>query len=106
MDHNLIHTSHRNFRNMWQRYRIYRDRVELPFFFGLITIKIPATDIVSIDIFPPFVFRTALWALKLDFADFYHHVGIKRRSGFFKCIRFTPDDPQVFIAKVRELISG
>jgi hypothetical protein len=47
--------------------------------------------------------RTTFWALKLDLADLYEHVEIKRINGFFKQLRFTPENPKEFIAKAREI---
>jgi len=41
--------------------------------------------------------RAAL-ALKLDLADLAPHVALHRRSGAFKYLRFTPDDPVGFVA--------
>ncbi len=47
---------------------------------------------------------TALWVLKIDLADFYMHVGIEKKNGCFKKIRFTPTDPEEFTARVKEII--
>jgi hypothetical protein len=41
-------------------------------------------------------------ALKLDLADLKKHVGIQRKNGWFKFIRFTPQNPEEFISKVKE----
>jgi hypothetical protein len=98
-----IYSSKRKFRSMWQKYRIYQDRVELSYIFGLVKIRIPLHEIVSIEIFPAFVFRISWWALKLDFADLFRHVGIRRKSGLLKKIRFTPDDPEQFVTIVKEM---
>jgi hypothetical protein len=85
-------------------YRIYSDRIELkckfPFFGKTLVIK--KYDLVSIDVFRPPVLRTTFRALKLDLADLREHVGIKRKNGFFKQLRFTPEDPKEFVARVRE----
>jgi hypothetical protein len=59
-------------------------------------------DLISIDLFKPPVIRTTFWALKLDLADLNEHVGIKRKKGFFKQLRFTPEDPKEFVTTVRE----
>ena len=55
------------------------------------------------DIFKPPVIRTAFWALKLDLADVFEHVGIRRKNGFFTRLRFTPANPEEFVATVRTL---
>lgn len=85
-------------------YRIYSDRIELkcrcPFFGKTLIIK--KDELVSIDVFRPPVLRTTFRALKLDLADLWEHVGIKRKNGFFKQLRFTPENPEEFVAKVRK----
>ena len=62
-------------------------------------------DLVSIDIFKPPVIRTTFWALKLDLADLKEHVGIQRKNGFFKQLRFTPENPEEFVSKNREILN-
>jgi hypothetical protein len=92
-------------RSIGNEYCIYADRIELkcrfPFFPKTLVIK--KDDLISIDIFKPPVIRTTFWALKLDLADLNEHVGIKRINGFFKQLRFTPENPKEFVAKVKEL---
>jgi hypothetical protein len=44
-------------------------------------------------------------ALQIDLADFYKHVGIKRTHGFFKKLRFTPENPKQFIVKAKEILN-
>jgi hypothetical protein len=92
-------------KSIGNEYCIYTDRIELrcrfPFFSKTLVIK--KDDLISIEIFKPPVIRTTFWALKLDLADFNEHVGIKRINGFFKQLRFTPENPKEFVAKVREL---
>lgn len=98
-----LYVSARSFRNLWQEYRIYTDRIELKSFFGRKII--PAGDIIDIEVRPRMVigdlfrgktFKESL-ALKLDLADLYRHVAIHRRSGWLKYIRITPDDPETFV---------
>jgi hypothetical protein len=86
-------------------YYIYADRIELKCRFPFITktLVIKRGDLISIDIFKLPVIRTTFWALTLDRADFNEHVGIQRRNGIFKQLRFTPENPKEFVAKVREL---
>jgi hypothetical protein len=92
-------------KSIGNKYSIYNDRIELrcrfPFFSKTLVIK--KDDLVSIDVFKPPVIRTTWWALKLDLADLNEHVGIKRKNGFFKQLRFTPENPKEFVAKVKEL---
>jgi hypothetical protein len=92
-------------KSIGNEYCIYTDRIELrcrfPFFSKTLVIK--KDDLISIELFKPPVIRTTFWALKLDLADFNEHVGIKRINGFFKQLRFTPENPKEFIAKAREI---
>ena len=86
-------------------YYIYADRIELRCRFPFITktLVIKRDDLISIDIFKPPVIKTTFWSLTLDQADFNEHIGIQRRNGFFKQLRFTPGNPKEFVAKVKEL---
>lgn len=97
-----LYVSKANVKSFWNEYRIYNDRIELHFWHFAQTFVIPFNELISIDIYKPPVIRTTFWALKLDWADFNEHVGIERRSGKMKKIRFTPNDPKEFIAKVKE----
>ncbi|RPI70556.1 MAG: hypothetical protein EHM45_24725 [Desulfobacteraceae bacterium] len=93
-------------KSMGNAYCIYSDRIELkcrfPFFSKTFVIK--KSDLISIDIYKPPVIRTTFWALKLDMADFNEHVGIRRKIGFYKQLRFTPENPEEFVAKAREFL--
>lgn len=95
-------------KSLGNAYSLYADRIELrcrfPFFAQ--TLVIPKEDLVSIDVFQPPVIRTTFWALKLDMADFNEHVGIERRSGFFRQLRFTPENPREFVARVKAWFAG
>lgn len=88
-------------------YAIYSDRIELKCRFPFIskTLVVKKEDLISIDIFKPPVLRTTFRALKLDLADLKEHVGIKRKNGFFKQLRFTPGNPKEFVSKAREIFS-
>lgn len=105
-----LYVSGRLFRNLWQQYRIYDDRIELRFFLGRKVIR--AENIISAEVRPPIVvgdlFRRKGWAqsfaLKLDLADFFHHVAIHRQSGWLKHVRFTPDDPETFVSICKSIM--
>jgi hypothetical protein len=100
-----LYTSTSTKKSMGNAYSIYADRIELKCRFPFITktLIIKKDDIISIDTFKPPVFRTSMRALKLDLADLNEHVGINRKNGFFKQLRFTPENPKEFVAKVKEL---
>jgi hypothetical protein len=106
-----LYVSARSFRSLWQEYRIYTDRIELKSFVGRKVIL--AGDILGIEVRPRMVigdlfrgrgFKECL-ALKLDLADLYGHVAIHRRSGWFKYIRVTPDDPDTFVRICKSIMT-
>jgi len=106
-----LYVSAGSFRSLWQEYRIYTDRIELKSCFGRRVIR--AGDILEIEVRPCMViadvfrgrgFKESL-ALKLDLADLYPHVAIHRRSGWFKHIRITPDDPDTFVRIGKSIIT-
>jgi len=84
---------------------VFPDRIELQCKVALHTLVIPVDDIVDIQIRPPLVFADLFrgkrfayaFPLKIDWADICRHVAIKRKAGFMKHIRFTPDDPDKFV---------
>ncbi len=100
-------------KSLYQEYRIYADRVELDSKLALGKIVIFSRDLLELDIRPPLVladlFRGGSLAqafpLKIDSADGHRHVALKRRSGFIKHIRFTPDDPDKFVEICRGLMN-
>ncbi len=100
-----LYTSAPTKKSIGNAYHIYADRVELICRFPFVTKKlvIQKDDLITIDTFRPPVLRTTWRALKLDLADLKEHVGIVRRKGFFKQLRFTPENPKAFVSKTREL---
>jgi hypothetical protein len=107
-----IYVSPRSSKSLWQEYRVYPDRIELQCKVALHTLVIPADEILDIQIRPPLVFADLFrgkgfvyaFPLKIDFADTCRHVAIKRRSGFIKHIRFTPDDPDKFVEACKTIM--
>lgn len=103
-----IYVSERSAKNLWQDYRVFPDRVELRCWAIFSRFVIPAEDILSVEIRLPFrigylfegkvKLRWSWWVLKLDWSDFCEHLEIHRKSGLFKYIRFTPDNPAKFVA--------
>ena len=100
----LLYETQPSFRSLWQKYRIWRDYIELCCFFRRFLIW--ADEVEEVKVFPPPVIRTTFWALKLDLADLYRHVGIRRKTGLFKNLRFTPDDPEKFCAVARAMLEA
>ena len=104
-----LYVSRRCARNLWQEYRVYPDRIELQLrLWG--RRRYPLGDIERVVVRPPVVIgdvfrgayplRVAARTLKLDLADLFRHVALERRSGTFRQIRITPDDPDAFVAAV------
>lgn len=92
---------------MGNKYSIYSDRIELKCRFPFVTktLVIKKDDLISIDTYKPPAIRTTFRALKLDLADLGEHVGLKRKNGFFKQLRFTPENPKEFVSKVKEIFN-
>lgn len=101
----LLYISKRSLRNLWQEYRIYKDRLELQSWLLFRTLVIPSADILHIEVRPRFVMfdlmrgKSLVYALamKIDFSDFHTHVAIHRKSGLMKHIRITPNNPAEFM---------
>lgn len=98
-------------------YRIYSDRVELPFKLFFMTFRIPFEEIAIIDVvsytnmskserkkFPPLAF---FWVLNFDRAPFRKHVLLVRKNCSWKhrYYHFTPQDPQGFVVACRMQMS-
>ena len=108
-----IYVSEKSVKNFWQDYQVYPDRVELRCWMVLSTFIIPAEDLLDVDVRPPFSVRDILntkiqrwWALKLDWADLCEHVEIHRKSGLFRYLRFTPDNPERFVAACKAITAA
>lgn len=101
-----LYTSRPTKTSIGNAYSIYADRIELRCRFPFLTktLVVKKDDLISIDIFKPPVIRTTFRALKLDLADIKEHVGIKRKNGFFRRLRFTPKNPKEFVTKAREIL--
>lgn len=103
-----IYESRRTWQNMFQRYMLFRDRIELRTLFGFY--KIPLQNIVSIDKRPatlksPLSEPRSITGIKLDFSDLQPHISLTRSTGVIKTIRFTPDDLDGFLSAVRAMRS-
>ena len=107
-----IYISPRSSKSLWQEYRVYPDRIELQCKVALHTFVIPADEILDIQARPPLVFADLFrgkgfvyaFPLKIDWADMCRHVGVRRKSGFMKHIRFTPGDPDKFVEACKSIM--
>jgi hypothetical protein len=84
---------------LWQRYSIYPDRLELQSWILFHTIVVPAREIQAIEVRPSIFggWKGLVWGIKIDNSDLCTHVLLTRRSGLFKRIAFTPDNPEQFV---------
>lgn len=107
-----IYVSEKSAKNFWQDYRVFPDRIELRCWMSLSTFVIPAGDILKVMVRPAFSFhdifggkvKLRFWVLKLDWSDLFQHVEVHRRSGLFKYLRLTPDNPEKFLAACKSII--
>lgn len=95
-DDRPVYVSRGLWRNLFQRYAVHTDHVELPCRVLLHTFRVPLADIVEVGVSPPSVFFH-FWGMNLDFATFSRHVYVVRKRGLFRTIKFTPDDPDAFL---------
>jgi hypothetical protein len=105
----LLYVSKRMPRNLWQEYRVFSDRIEIQCRLLLSTFVIPFDDIAEVSLSRALaieIFRAQAWKggppCKLDFVAFYTHIVVRRISGLFRNIRFTPDDPELFLSACRQ----
>ena len=98
--------------NLRQRYLIYSDRVELHLRLGRKMI-IPMDEILVVDrrdkalIFDlagghPHFSRPR--ALQLDLSDLKPHVALVKTTGVWQQLRFSPHDPEAFVAACRTFL--
>jgi len=102
MNNTPIYSSKRTGKGLWQAYRIYRDRLELQSWFLLHTLVVPTNEIQAIEVRPPGI----IWGVKLDNCNFCRHVLLTKKSGRFKRIGFSPDDPEKFTALCQSILPG
>lgn len=111
MNETPIYISQPSFKNLWNEYRVYPDRLELKVHIYLRTFVIPLSKVVDISVSGPLAlqllkrdtYRGGL-PLKLDLTDFYNNVALRRSFGLMRQLRFTPDDPEAFVAACRQAL--
>jgi len=102
MNDTPIYISKRTGRGLWQEYRIYRDRLELQSWFLFHTVVVPVNEIQAVEVRPSGI----IWGVKLDNCNFCRHVLLTKKSGLFKRIGFSPDDPEKFVAVCQSIMLG
>jgi hypothetical protein len=108
MNDTPIYTSKRTGRSLWQEYRIYPDRLELQSWYLFHTVVVPANEIRAIEVRPALFTSPggAVWGIKLDNCNLCRHVLLIKKSGLFKRIGFSPDDPEKFVAMCQSIMPG
>jgi hypothetical protein len=103
VDEEPLHRSRCALRSLWQKYRIYDDRLELDTRFGLMSI--PFEHIESMDLRATghagslkghLQLRDFRPELMLDWTNFRGHVVVDMKDGAMRRVFITPGDPQVF----------
>ncbi len=95
-----IYTSKRTGKSLWQEYRIFSDRLELQCWCLFHTLVVPANEMVNVEVRSPGI----IWGIKLDNCNFCRHVLLRKKSGLFKNIGFSPDDPEKFVAICQSIL--
>jgi hypothetical protein len=98
-----LYRSRPGWRNLFQEYRLYGDRLELPCRILWRTFRIPLEDIRELGLAMPYG-TTRLWCIKLDLCDLFPHLYLVRRHGWIKTLEFTPDHPEAFLAAVNAVL--
>ena len=100
MNESLIYTSNCTMKNLWQKYEIFDDRIELHTWLG--NIKIPFDKIKQVEVMPPVLKSIRLhmekcqFGVKLDTLDWNEHIVLEKEGGFMRQVLFTPEDPAEF----------
>jgi len=101
-----LYTSTRTIKNLWQRYRIYKDRLELQSWLLFHSIIVQRNEIQAVEVRPS-VFsgrKGFAWGIKMDNSDLCRHVLLERKSGLFKRIAFSPDNPERFVEVCKSIM--
>ena len=108
MNDTPLYTSKRMVWNLWQEYRIYRDRLELQSWALFHTIVVPANEIQAIEIRPSAFngVKGMTLGIKNDLCDLRRHVLLLKKWGVFKRIGFSPDEPEKFVEICKSITPG
>jgi hypothetical protein len=111
-----LYASKRTAKSLWQQYRIYRDRIELQSWILLHTVVLPIDEIQAVKLRPPVVGVLMgltsgikrdlgdMWGIKIDFCDLCRHVLLRKKSGLFNAIGFSPDEPEKFVEICKSIL--
>jgi hypothetical protein len=108
MNNTPLYISKRTGRGLWQEYRVYQDRLDLQSWFLLHTLVVPVDEIQAVEVRPSIFHgqKGFIWGVKLDNCNFCRHVLLTKKTGRFKRIGFSPDDPERFLAACQSILPG
>ena len=113
-----LYASKRTAKSLWQQYRIYRDRIELQSWILLHTVVLPIDEIQAVKLRPSVIGCWTrltsgmkidlgdMWGIKIDFCDLCPHVLLRKKSGLFNAIGFSPDEPEKFVEICKSVLAG
>ena len=116
MNDTPLYTSKRTAKSLWQQYRIYRDRIELQSWILLHTVVLPIDEIQAVKLRPSVlggwkrlmwgtnIDFSDMWGIKIDFCDLCPHVLLRKTSGLFNGIGFSPDEPEKFVEVCKSVL--
>ena len=110
-EQNPIYISSAAERGIGRSYAVFPDRVELAFKIIDECISIPAHDLVSATLVSGGIWEiligtlkgrypimSLIWVLNFDMGVFRRHILLRTRKGVVRYFRFTPRDPERFVA--------
>jgi len=108
MDNALLYASKRTLKSLGQQYRIYHDRVELQSWFLFHTVVVPRDEVRAVEVRPSALTsqKGFTWGIKIDNCDLCRHVLLTKKSGLFKRIGFTPDQPEEFVEVCKSILQS
>src|ERR1035437_9134747 len=103
-----LYASKRTAKSLWQQYRIYRDRLELQSWILLHTVVLPIDEIQAVKLRPSVigVLIGFTSGMKRDLGDLCPHVLLRKKSGLFNAIGFSPDEPETFVEICKSVLPG
>jgi hypothetical protein len=116
MNDTPLYASKRTAKSLWQQYRSYRDRLELESWILLHTVVLPTDEIQAVKVRPSVVGGLMgftwgmkkdfcdMWGIKIDFCDLCPHVLLRKKSGLFNAIGFSPDEPERFVEICKSIL--
>ena len=106
MNDTPIYISKRTAKSLWQEYRVCRGPLELQCWLLFRTVVVPANEIQAVEVRPALFTGPggAVWGIKLDNCNLCRHVLLIKKSGLFKRIGFSPDDPEKFVAICKSIL--